>query len=56
MDLLAYRRAFDHVLAPGGRPYGLGVAWGEELTPAAGAEIALCTPDKLGEAISQIVT
>jgi hypothetical protein len=55
-DLLAYRRAFDHVLAPGGQPYGLGVAWGKELTPAAGAEIALCTPDMLGQAISQIVT
>jgi hypothetical protein len=55
-DLLGYRRAFDHVLSPGGQPYGLGVAWGKELTPAAGAEIALCTPDMLGEAISQIVT
>ena len=55
-DLLAYRRAFDHALSPGGQPYGLGVAWGEELTPATGAEIALCTPDMLGEAIGQIVT
>ena len=32
-DLLAYRRAFDHVLAPGSQTYGLGVAWGEELSP-----------------------
>jgi hypothetical protein len=55
-DLLAYRRAFDHVLSLAGQPYGLGVAWGAELTPAASAEIALCTPDMLGEAIGQIAT
>ena len=54
-DLLAYRRAFDHALSEGGQPYGLAVAWGEELTPAPDAEIALCTPDMLGEAIAQIV-
>ena len=56
VDLLAYRRAFGRILSAGGQPYGLGVAWGQELTPAAGAEIALCTPDKLGKAIGQIVT
>jgi hypothetical protein len=49
-------RAFDHALSSGGQPYGLGVVWGEQLTPAATSEIAPCTPDMLSEPIGQIVT
>lgn len=55
VDLLAYRRSFDPVLAASGQPYGLGVAWGAGLIPAAQAEVVLCTPDTLGHAIEQIV-
>jgi hypothetical protein len=54
-DLLSYRRAFDAVLEDAGQPYGLGVAWGAGLSPAAGAEVVLCTPDTLSEAVPQIV-
>jgi len=39
-----------------GHPYGLGVAWGQGLNPDSEAEIALCTPDTLDEALRQIVT
>ena len=54
-DLLAYRRAFDATLARTGDPYGLGVAWGEGIDPAADTEVVLCTPDTLPEVVSQIV-
>jgi hypothetical protein len=54
-DLLSYRRAFDTALANTSGPYGLGVAWGEDLHPTHNAEVVLCTPDTIGEAISQIV-
>jgi hypothetical protein len=54
-DLLAYRRAFDAALRRAGSPYGLGVAWGEGLDPAADAEVVLCTPDTLAAAVRQIV-
>jgi hypothetical protein len=53
-DLLSYRRAFGATLTSAGTPYGLGVAWGEGLQPVE-AEIALCTPDTLNEAVGQIV-
>jgi hypothetical protein len=55
-DLLAYRRSFQDTLTNSGEPYGLGIAWGHGLDPATGAEVALCTPDTLTEAIRQIIT
>jgi hypothetical protein len=54
-DLLSYRRAFDTAIAASTGPYGLGVAWGEGLHPGHNAEVVLCTPDAISEAISQIV-
>jgi hypothetical protein len=51
LDLLAYRRAFDYVLAQQGGTYGIGYAWGSELTPAADGEIVLCTPDTFRAAL-----
>lgn len=53
-DLLAYRRAFDPVLAQGPSPYGLGIAWGSSLPPASDAEISLCTPDTVEAALEQV--
>ena len=50
-DLLAYRRAYDPVLAAQAGPYGIGCVWGAELEPALDAEIVLCTPDTLGRAL-----
>jgi hypothetical protein len=55
-DLLSYRRTFDVALTSAGSPYGLGIAWGHGLQPANNAEVVLCTPDTLSEAIRQIVT
>jgi len=54
-DLLSYRRSFDDALVDAGHPYGLGVAWGADLKPSSSAEVALCTPDKINEAVRQIV-
>jgi hypothetical protein len=54
LDLLAYRRAFDDVLTEGAETYGLGIAWGEELEPSGDAEICLCTPDTLPEALDAV--
>ena len=51
-NLLAYRRAFDAVLAGNSGVYGLGIAWGTDLHPAP-AEIVLCTPDTIPAAIRQ---
>lgn len=53
-NLLAYRRAFDPVLAPVKTQYGLGIAWGKELKPAATSEIALCTPDHIQDGLKDI--
>lgn len=51
-DLLAYKTAYRTVLAAGKPPFGLGIAWGEELEPAINAEpIMLCTPDTLLRAL-----
>jgi hypothetical protein len=50
-DLLAYRRAFNEVLSTTPEPYGIGVAWGQQLEPIQD-EITLCTPDTLAEAVS----
>lgn len=55
-DLLCYRRTFDVALTNAGSPYGLGIAWGQGLSPASNAEVVLCTPDTLSEAIYQLVT
>jgi hypothetical protein len=52
-DLLAYRRAFDPVLRPQTRPYGIGVAWGSHLNPDPTSEIVLCTPDTLPTALKE---
>jgi hypothetical protein len=54
LDLLAYRRAFDASLSDNCTPYGLGVAWGAELTPSASPEIMLCSPDTLPQALELI--
>jgi hypothetical protein len=51
LDLLAYRRAFEPALA-GCRRYGLGVAFGAQLTPDEGSEITLATPDVMSEALA----
>ena len=56
LDLLAYRESFRASLDAAPVPYGLGVAWGEDLAPATGSEIMLCTPDHLLEAISVIAS
>lgn len=50
-DLLAYRRAFNKVLSTTSEPYGIGVAWGQQLEPTRD-EITLCTPDTLAAALS----
>jgi hypothetical protein len=54
-DLLAYRRAFDPVLASATLPYGLGIAWGGSMQPSSEAEIALCTPDTVETALNQLL-
>jgi hypothetical protein len=55
LDLLAYRRAFEPVLANAPSPYGLGIAWGAELEPSSEREIALCSPDQIGTALEQVL-
>jgi hypothetical protein len=50
-DLLAYRRAFSPVLDKCDEPYGLGVAWGAELSAASEGDMRLCTPDMLPDAL-----
>jgi hypothetical protein len=45
-----YRTDFSHVLH-GATTYGLGIAWGAELTPQPG-EILLASPDAVGDALS----
>jgi hypothetical protein len=50
-DLLAYRQAFDSELCANPTPYGLGIAWGEQLEAEVGQEIMLCTPDTIASAL-----
>lgn len=51
-DLLAYRQAFrDDLKEQRGSPFGLGLAWGEDLEPDLDAEIMLATRDTLARAI-----
>jgi hypothetical protein len=52
LDLLGYRRAYERVLGRQTAPYGIGYAWGQELTPAFDSEIVLCTPDTYGAALA----
>jgi hypothetical protein len=50
-NLLAYRRAFSAALDGQIGPYGIGIAWGEQVAPAVSAEVVLCSPDTIGEAL-----
>ncbi len=50
-DLLAYRRAFASTLTRQSGPYGIGIAWGEDLRPTSTDEIVLCTPDTIQQAL-----
>jgi hypothetical protein len=55
-DLLAYRTAFAPALsAQDGYPYGLGIAWGLDLDPSLAGEIVLCTPDRIRDALVQML-
>jgi hypothetical protein len=49
-DVLMYREDFSDVLDETASPYGLGVAWGAELSPREG-RVMLATPDRLGDAL-----
>jgi integrase len=53
LDLLAYRQAFAASLGRQPGVYGIGVAWGSDLPPAAGGEVLLCSPDTLPEALAR---
>lgn len=53
-DLLAYRRAFHHALKENPLPYGLGIAWGQDLSPN-DAEVMLVSPDRLKEALTAVL-
>jgi hypothetical protein len=53
-DLLAYRRSLDRGMRASPRPYGLGIAWGADLSPTPESQILLCTPDSIGAALDII--
>lgn len=53
-DLLAYRRAFQHALKDNPLPYGLGIAWGEDLAPS-DSEVMLVSQDRLKEALTAVL-
>ena len=55
-DLHAYRRTFAPALdgQSRDRPYGIGVVWGEDLRPRPG-DVALCSVDRIGEALSLVL-
>jgi hypothetical protein len=56
LDLLAYRHAFgDELSKQSGRPYGLGLVWGEGLEPDPECEIMLASKDRLAVAITATV-
>ncbi len=55
LDLLAYRRAYAPVLDDQDGPYGLAYAWGRGLEPTTDAEVTLCTPDTLADALGAIL-
>jgi hypothetical protein len=52
IDLLAYREAFQSTLSPAQSPYGLGIVWGQDLEPATGSDIMLCTPEHIRAALA----
>lgn len=52
LDLLGYRRAFDAALAGQAGAYGIGVAWGEAIQPGPPAEVLVCSPDTLKDALA----
>ncbi len=54
LDLLAYRRAFEPALARC-HHYGLGIAFGAQLDPDPGSEIALATPDAISDALADFL-
>jgi len=54
VDLLAYRTAFSPALGESPPPYGLGIAWGAELTPSGEGEILLCSPDHIRDALAHV--
>ena len=51
-ELLSYRRALSPILSRQTGPYGIGIAWGAELDPAASDELILCTPDRIEDALA----
>lgn len=53
-DLLAYRRSFEPALSQSTR-YGVGIAFGRALQPDLDAEVALCTPDTLPQALEPFI-
>jgi hypothetical protein len=54
-DLLSYRRAYAPVLDGQEGPYGLAYAWGSDLKPTSDAEVTVCTPDTLEDALAAIL-
>jgi hypothetical protein len=54
-DLLAYRTAFAYALDRQTAPFGLGIAWGAELTPSQTNALMLCTPDTLNAALARFL-
>jgi hypothetical protein len=50
-DLLAYRTAFSDVLSHQDGSYGLGIAWGADLSPSVKSNVMLCTPECLSQAV-----
>jgi hypothetical protein len=55
LDLLAYRQAFSPVIDQQPGTYGLGIAWGADVQPATGCDIALCSPDTILTAIASVL-
>jgi hypothetical protein len=51
LDLLAYRRAYEPSLS-NSHQYGVGIAFGAELSPSRHTEVAITTPDNLKEALA----
>jgi hypothetical protein len=54
LDLLGYRWALEVPLSGQAGIYGLGVAWGAELS-SAHSEVLLCTPDEIKGALSKVL-
>jgi hypothetical protein len=54
-DLLAYGRDYAAALSTQDVPYGLGVAWGGDLSPDFSGPVGLCTQDNVAEAIRHLL-